>query len=197
MCKDRFYGKQCEYECTGTLQCGQSSRCWCELTAEQKIEKVVADSSRIRNYLIAGLVSVSAFLLVASFLVFRYRIKSKRLKKELKNCSLRYSSEESKVVLNNPKHLHNPVYSNTMSNDRLLSPASPSDTQPTTKKGFLDGLTRKNLFTKSNWMSDDWLFKPFNNTLSEDSKKEDDKAYATIAELKTKSKGAKNDDPAV
>lgn len=183
VCKDRFYGLHCEHECTGALKCGRSNRCWCELTLEQKLELVITNSSRTQNYLIVSLVGVSAFLLIASFLVCRYKIKSRRLKNELKNYSLRYSSNASKVVLNNA------TYSNSLLNDRSPSPTNSIGAQPT-KKGLMDALTNKSLFNKTNWMSKDWLKRFNSETLNE----ENDKTYCTVGELNgANSKVTKND----
>ena len=167
----------------------------CELTREQKAELVVQTKNNLIVGLIVGLVCLSALLLIASFMVYRYKIKSRRLKKE--NYSLRYSSDGCKVALNNP------IYSTNLLDDGTLPLTHPNANQFTKTTGFLDALKSNRLFNRMNSMSKDWL-KPKNDkpsnleALNNDSKQpkgeEDEMTYSTINEL---IEVAKNDNPAV
>ena len=180
VCKDRFYGLHCELECTGILKCDTAGVCMCELTPEQKVERaeLVSRTRGIWNIgLFIGLVCVTALLLVSSLLVHRYRVKSKHLKKEV--YSLRYSSDNGNVALNNP------IYSTNLLDDHLTA------TQPIKTTGFLEVLKSSRLFNR---MKTGKSFNP--EKLKDDSKqmKDEETAYSTINELK---KETKSDDPAV
>ena len=135
VCKEGFYGMHCERQCTGTLKCDKPNICTCTLTAEQKIELM----SQIKDYLIFGLACAIMFLFSLSILVLRYRIKSRRLKNALKDYSLRYSSDRSKVEFSNP------IYSNNLLESATLPQSMPAESQPT-KKSFLDALKSNSLF---------------------------------------------------
>ena len=187
----------CERECTGILKCDKPNLCTCELTVEQKIKLV----SNTRDVLGISLAFAISFLFCLISLVYHYKIKSRRLKSELKTYSLRYSSELSKVEFSNP------IYSKNLLDDST-SPATDLTETPQTKKSLLDALKTNNLFNKMNSMSKDWLkLKTGKQANTETTKngsdqvngEESDQTYSTISEMneagagKTKS----NDDPAV
>ena len=195
VCKDGFYGMHCERECTGVLKCDKPNLCTCELSLEQKVEHV----SRTRSYLMVGLAVTVVLLIVALSMVFRYKIKSKRLKNELKNYSLRYSGDCSNVTLSNP------FYSTNLLDTCSLPVTNLGDTPQSTKARFLDALKSNSLFNKMNSMSKDWLKakksgQPFN--AEEINKKpaeneENAENYSSIDELddvtSEKTKKTKND----
>ena len=186
VCKEGFYGMHCERECLGILKCDKPNICTCELSLEQKVELV----SKTRNYLIVGLVFALLFLFCSASLVYRYRVKSRRLKSELKTFSLRYSSDRANVEFSNP------IYSKDLLGDCTLP--LPNTAQPQTKKNFLvDALKGNKLFNRMNSMSKDWLK---SKTGKQDAPNpvengETDKTYSTISELN--GENGKCDVPAV
>lgn len=172
----------CERECIGILTCQKPNVCKCELTPEQKVELV----SRTRNYLIVGLLFTLMFVFCLVSLVYRYRLKSKLLKNELKNYSLRYSSDRSNVEFSNP------IYSKDLLGDCTL-PLSTAAPQQTKKSSLVDALKSNRLFNRMNSKSKDWLKlktgKQANTPTLDDVStpvKNDEKIYSAISELNVK-----------
>ena len=169
VCKNRFYGLRCERKCNG-IRCDAANEV-------ERAELVIRNKDTWIISLIVGLVCVTTLLLVAWLLVHRYKVKSKRLKKEV--YSLRYSSDGGNVTLNNP------IYTTNLLDDHLTA------TQPIKTTGFLGALKSSHQFNRVK------TGKSLNSeSLKNDSKqlKDEETTYSTINELK---KETKSDDPAV
>ena len=135
----------CERNCTGILKCDKPNICTCHLTLEQTMELV----SQTRDGLIIGLVfAVVAFLVCVAFLIYRYKVKSRKLKDELKSYSLRYSNDQIKVEFSYP------ICSSSLLDDST-QPLT-DQTQRTEMNGFLGAFKANGLFNV-NSLSKDWL----------------------------------------
>lgn len=87
-CKSGYYGKQCELRCSNGLQA-------CRLVDETTI--------RSYNNLVTGLAcSVFALFSFSVFVFFKFNLKAKRLKKELKTISMRCEFENPVYIVDSP-----------------------------------------------------------------------------------------------
>lgn len=191
-CKNGFYGMHCERQCTGILTCDKPNPniCTCQLTLEQKLE---ASNKRSEN-LILGLVCASVLLFGLLFLIYRYKTKSKNLKNELKDYSLRYSSDETKVEFTNP------IYSSSLLDDSTLPLTNPAETQQNEKKsflGFVSSMTKGWFKPKTGRLAINET--PKNETpknVSNQVDEEKDKIYSTISDMKD-GKKSKDNEPTI
>ena len=177
VCKSGFYGFNCERKCTGILKCDRPNICTCTLTIEQNIELL----GRTQNGLTVGLVCSIVLLVCLTFLVCLYRIKTKNLKNQLKNFSLRYSSDRNEANFNNS------IYSNILLDDLKLPLTNPPESQGNNKKSFLSFLTS---------MSKDWLEAKLDKNGSSQGNEEKNRTHTTIGDLKgVDNKGRNENDP--
>ena len=79
-------------------------------------------SNKRTNNLVIGLVCAMLLLIGLLFLTYRYKAKSEKLKDEIKDYSLRYSSTETKIEFTNP------VYSSSLLDDSIQPLTDPAKT---------------------------------------------------------------------
>lgn len=90
--------------------------CVCQPTLEQKVERLTkekeATDHSFRIYFIAGSLSLLVVLVILSVLVFKLKLRTRKLKKNLELGSARYTSEQSELQdVKNPTDMAaNPIY---------------------------------------------------------------------------------------
>lgn len=91
-CKDKYFGLNCEFSCfNGNLICLNSNStidCKCELTIDQQLEIVKKSKN---NFIIALIILVLISLTILIGLI-KYKIKSRKLKKVIKEMTIQFST---------------------------------------------------------------------------------------------------------
>lgn len=132
-CKNSFYGVFCEHECTGELICEGSSNCKCKIEGRSSADKNIDAStdslafkrdpnltdSKNNHGLIFSLIALLVVIISLSMVsLYRYKMKTKKLKRDLKNIQVRYSTGGSSDQFDNP------VYSYSTNQPYNCYPAS-------------------------------------------------------------------------